>query len=130
MPGAETAGIIAVTMLLGQGLVELLKFVIGKFTDSKKEEHAKNPSIDEISKIVHDAVKQSLLLEPQAGQLRTLYEMHMKFDNDGTPIWYFPRSWAETNKEIVDKLYKISETQNRTLELIKILERRIEHLDE
>lgn len=123
MAGAETAGIVAVAMLLGQGLIELLKFVIGKFAD-RNEKKSELATAEDIKKIVQEAVKQSLLNEPQAGQLRTLYEMHMKFDNDGTPIWYVPRSWAETNRDIVEKLYMVSETQNKTLALIERIDRR------
>jgi hypothetical protein len=129
MAGAETAGLLAIAMLLGQGLIELIKFLIGKFADKNNEKGPAPATVEQIQKIIHDAVKQSLLHEPQAGQLRTLYEMHMKFDNDGTPIWYVPRSWNETMKDIVDKLYKVTETQNKTLALIERLERRVEQQD-
>lgn len=123
MAGAETAGIVAIAMLLGQGLIELLKFLIGKFVEKDKKAPA---STEEIKAIVQESVKQVILHETQAGQLRTLYEMHMKFDNDGTPVWYVPRSWAETNKDIADRLYKLGEVQSKT---ITILERILERLD-
>ena len=124
MVGAETVGIAAIAMLLGQGLIELLKFLIGKFT----EKDAKQPvSAEEIKKMMEDALRAAALNEPHAGQLRALYEMHMKFDNDGTPIWYVPRSWNETMREIVDRLYKTGELQNKTLSLVERLERRLEN---
>lgn len=123
MMGAETVGIAAIAMLLAQGLVELLKFLLGKFTDKEPKAPV---SGDEIKKIIEEALRTSALNEPHAGQLRTLYEMHMKFDNDGTPIWYVPRSWNETMREIVDRLYKQTELQNKTLSLVERLERRLE----
>jgi len=131
MVGAETVGIAAVAMLLGQGLIELLKFLIGKFTEKDQKVPV---SSEEIKKLMEDALRAAALNEPHAGQLRTLYEMHMKFDNDGTPIWYVPRSWNETMREIVDKLYKQTEVamrqtelQNKTLSLVERLERRLEN---
>jgi len=131
MVGAETVGIAAVAMLLGQGLIELLKFLIGKFTEKDQKAPV---SSEEIKKLMEDALRAAALNEPHAGQLRTLYEMHMKFDNDGTPIWYVPRSWNETMREIVDKLYKQTEVamrqtelQNKTLSLVERLERRLEN---
>jgi len=124
MVGAETVGIAAIAMLLGQGLIELLKFLIGKFTEKDQKQPV---SADDIKKLIEEALRNSALNEPHAGQLRTLYEMHMKFDNDGTPIWYVPRSWNETMREIVDRLYKTGELQNKTLSLVERLERRLEN---
>jgi hypothetical protein len=130
MAGAETAGILAIAMLLGQGIIELGKFLISKFADKKDESKGFSETQltgKEVEQIVGAAVKS--VLEPQASQLKALYEMHMKFDNDGTPIWYVPRSWAETNKDVVEKLYRIAETQNQTLIIIDRLERRVEQND-
>lgn len=55
----------------------------------------------------------------------SLYEMHNKHDQDGIPIWYVPRSSVETQKEIVDRLYVVSQTQSKTLDIIERLENRL-----
>ena len=117
MIGAETVGIAAIAMVLGQGLVELTKFIISKFSE---KDHKTAASIDEIQKIVNDAVKKAVLDEPQAVQLRSLYEIHMKFD---------PRSWNETMRDIIDRLYKLAELQNKTLVLVERLERKLDERD-
>lgn len=129
MPGAETVGVATIAMFLASGLLELLKFVIGKFFDKDKErDKEKALTKQDIEEVIKREIPRAFS-EKQAEQLKALYEMHMKFDNDGTPIWYVPRSWAETNKDIVDKLYRIAETQNKTLAIIERLERRVELLD-
>ena len=44
------------------------------------------------------------LSERQAEELKLLHNLHNVKDSDGSPIWYVPRSWAATQREIVDKI--------------------------
>ncbi len=37
---------------------------------------------------------------------------HDKHDSDGTPLWYVPRSWIKTQKEISTMLRTMTETLN------------------
>ena len=58
--------------------------------------------------------------------LHRLYEMHDKVDGDGTPIWYVPRSWTKTQKEILQTVSEVAHTQAL---LANTMERCVEILD-
>ena len=44
---------------------------------------------------------------------RELHDMHNKFDSDGTPLWYVPRSWSKVQTEILKTVNTISHTQEK-----------------
>ena len=97
-----TMAIIALTVLLAEGLIEITKSIIAKFLDKDKK----------------------YLSSDQNMMLRNLYDLHARYDLDGTPLWYVPRSWAETQKEIAENLRVVSENQKITLTIIERLDRR------
>lgn len=109
--GAEVVGIAAVAVVLAQGLTELIKLLISKYVPKKE---------------IVDLHKNCGLTEKEHGWLGTLHSLHHRYDVDGVPIWYVPRSWSETQKEIVDNLRDLAETQNKTLSLLDRIERRID----
>jgi len=53
--------------------------------------------------------------------------MHLRFDDDGAPMWYTPRSWAGTQEKIADTQEKtmavIQEVSNALQTTAKTLER-------
>lgn len=49
--------------------------------------------------------------------------LHLKFDADGSPIWYVPRSWANVQKEIVNVCREISQHQEMIAKTLERLER-------
>lgn len=55
-----------------------------------------------------------------------MYDMHNKFDEDGTPLWYVPRSWATMQKEIVSTQKEISMALNSMATTLERMEKRSE----
>ncbi len=102
MNSLETGGII----VLALGLVEVIKMLINR-RNGKKE-------------------CQKLFPDEQKQQLKTLHDLHVRFDDDGSPLWYVPRSWGENQKTIVEILHNISSTQGQHT---KILDKIIERMD-
>ena len=51
-----------------------------------------------------------------------LLEMHRHFDQDGTPLWYVPRSWSGTQSKIVEICQQISNTQVLLVQAMERLE--------
>lgn len=98
------AAIVAITVCAVEGLIGIISLLINRFADKDK----------------------NYLSDEQQMQLKSLYDLHTHYDMDGVPLWYVPRSWADTQKEIADKLCMLSETQNKTLDIIERLERRLE----
>lgn len=99
----EMAGIVAVCL----GLLELIKFLVNKLVNRASEDRLLN---------IEEAVEET------RAKSKLIYDMHNKYDVDGTPIWYVPRSWAETQKEIIDTCHQISTTQQSIAETLKRLE--------
>jgi len=106
MTSGIIAAIVAITVCVVEGLIGIVKILIEKFADKDK----------------------NYLTEQQTMMLKALYDLHTHYDMDGVPVWYVPRSWADTQKEVTEKLYMLSETQNKTLAIIERLERRLERL--
>jgi hypothetical protein len=40
----------------------------------------------------------------------SLVQMHSVVDSNGVPLWYVPRDWGETQKQIVDTQHEIAMT--------------------
>jgi hypothetical protein len=50
------------------------------------------------------------LTDAEHNALIRLDEAHAKYDIDGTPLWYIPRSWMDTQGQITKTLSKMTET--------------------
>lgn len=50
------------------------------------------------------------LTDREHNALIRLDEAHAKYDSDGTPLWYVPRSWMETQGQMTKTLSKMTET--------------------
>jgi hypothetical protein len=126
-PG-ETAGIVIVTVAVIQGSLKLVEHLVSKYND--RQEEAKLEKIAETLAVVQDKIGNECgLNEIQSQQLKDLHDMHSHRDKDGVPLWFVPRSWADTQKELVDRLQKITEIEFKILGIIERLERRLEVLD-
>ena len=87
------------------GLFELVKFCINKI---KPEDSA---MVNDISDIKGQLVELNDTSADTKRKTQELYDMHNVKDGDGTPIWYVPRSWADTQKEILHTVDQVSNTQ-------------------
>jgi chromosome segregation ATPase len=127
---AETAGIVVVTMAIIHGLLKLVDHLLETKRNEKRAELDER-LIEALTKAEEklDASENCGLTEGQAQELRELHAWHSRVDGDGTPLWYVPRSWAETQKEIADKLQSMTNINYKMLNIIERLERRLERLD-
>jgi hypothetical protein len=124
MGPAETTGIVIITVAIIQGLLKLVEHLINKYSDKDEEN-----TVDEILKKVIEIEDKCGLNEVQAGQLKDLYDSHSRRDADGIPLWYVPRSWMTTQKDIIDRLQEMQATDFKMLGIIERLERRLETFD-
>jgi len=82
------------------------------------------------SKVVGE---KSVLTRKEQGQLDELHRLVTAKDGDGMPLFYVPRSWANLQTSILDKMEKITRHQERmtyTMETVvsaidKMLEREL-----
>ena len=78
------------------GLFELVKFCINKI---KPDDNVLVGDIKDIKVELEELNKTTLATRQKTN---VLYDMHNVKDSDGTPLVYVPRSWADTQKEILD----------------------------
>lgn len=91
--------LIGVIVILSQGLIEITK----RLLPSSKQGFRESDRL----------------------MLTNLHDQHDKYDSDGTPLWYVPRSWQDTQKLIVEQLRAIGVSQQRTVEMLSRLEAKI-----
>lgn len=128
MGPAETTGIVVITVAIIHGLVGLVKYLL-KQNEEKTEKTASQEIIKSLNTIEKKIGADCGLNELQSSQLKELYDLHSRVDPDGVPLWYVPRGWAETQKDIVERLQKITEIEYKMLGIIERLERRLELFD-
>ena len=121
----------AVLALALYSLIKIIETLIKKVITKKEEmssEHKdcalniKN-SIDKIYKRIEE---DSLLTEDERDWLKYLYDLLEKTDKDGIPLCYFPRSYIESQKEMIKVLNNISLWQEK---MTYILESLLRNLD-
>ena len=87
-------------------LIELVKYQIGV----KRE--VKPPA----EKDRQDIVK----------KIEDLHTWHNAKDSDGYPLWYVPRSFVDSQKEIACKLHEISTLLNHSIHVVEAIEKRLD----
>lgn len=120
MNGLETGGVI----VLALGLVEIIKMLINRRKNN-------------IPMQVTPTVETGGLTDKQKHQLQTLYDLHYRFDDNGAPLWYIPRSWGDTQKDIAKLLETvvhiqdtIMETQRTQTEVLRIISEKLSKIKE
>ena len=98
----EDAGITAGLVAVAISLVELVEFMVAKL--AAKNGNGAPSMLHKIDKI--------------QGVVDRIFEMHDQLDEDGTPLWYVPRSWAPLQQQIASDLRDVAETQRRTAETL------------
>lgn len=110
------------------GLFELVKFCINKI---KPDDSA---LVTDIKDIKEELEELGSIAKQTQQKTKELYDMHDVKDGDGTPIWYVPRSWADTQKEILHTVDQVSNTQKslastmeRCVTILDRIDRRQDH---
>ena len=106
MSAGLIVAIVAITVCMAKGLIGIVKMLISKLVSKDKD----------------------YLTPEQNMMLKSLYDLHNHIDTDGVPLWYVPRSWAETQKETVTELRVVTEIQKKTLDIIERIERRLDKI--
>ena len=104
---------IAVLLLL----MQTINSMVAKRNDSKTAK-----SIEELKE---EVVKQRVGQRELKTTCDNLMEMHRHFDQDGTPLWYVPRSWSSTQSSIVEICQQISNTQVLLVQAMERLEKKL-----
>jgi len=109
------------TSLAGGIAVILVLFKVFDYFTKKKLD-------TELLKIIEKVYKKMAEIEDQT---KETFKLHNRYDEDGIPLWYFPRSYGETQSKVVAILQEISNTlraisdsQANITEILKELNKR------
>ena len=105
--GIENVTTIGALIFVVLGLFEIVKTLVGKAIPNKSALHFNGFRKD---------------LSDIRTKIDRLDDLHSPKDSDGVPLWYIPRSWGDTQKEIANCLIGVAENQRRTLEIIERIE--------
>jgi len=131
---ASMVGLFTLLITLSVSLAKLVEFLIKKIIPTKNTLSEKEfNKIKDIYVLVETIIKKneddSENIEEQHEWLRELYRQHNKVDGDGIPLWYVPRSFIETQKEIVTILLNISSQMDKSTYVLDNLLKRLEELE-
>ena len=127
-------GLFTLLITLSVSLAKVIEFLIKKALPKKKvlsdDEFDK---IKDIYALVETVLKKTdddaENLEEQHEWVAELHRQHSKVDADGIPLWYVPRSFIETQKEIVTILLNISSQMDKSTYILDSLLKRMEELE-
>jgi len=101
------AGMFGVIM----ALIEVVKYLIQK-REEKSPNGCKKPC--------------EIPLQKMERKIDDLHAWHNAKDSEGYPLFYVPRGWSETQKDVVEKLQSITLVLNNIIHILETLERRVE----
>lgn len=134
MTGTDTAILLALIPVFVT-LVKIVEYLIKKLLPSKgntlsEKETERITGIENTLKTIQQKVEDKpSLTTDQNSMLKDLYDLHSKTDADGIPLHYFPRSFIESQKDIVDVLQEISNHQERTTYLLEALIKNLDKIE-
>jgi len=131
---ASMVGIFTLLITLSVSLVKVLEFLVKKALPKKKTlSDTEFEKIKDIHALIETIIKksddESEHLEEQHEWVRELHRQHNKVDGDGIPLWYVPRSFIETQKEIVSILLNISSQMDKSAYVLDSLLKRLEEVE-
>ena len=131
---ATMVGLFTLLITLSVSLAKVIEFLIKKALPKKnvlsETEYNKIKDIyavlESLSKKTDDG---SESLDQQYEWVHEMYRLHSKVDGDGIPLWYMPRSFIETQKEVVTILLNISSQMDKSTYVLDSLLKRLEEIE-
>jgi hypothetical protein len=118
-------------IVLSLSLVKLLDVLVKKILPKKQilsdeELDVLKRNNEMLNSITHKVSEESLLTNQEQEWLKNLHNLHDKTDKDGIPLWYVPRSFIDTQKEVIQILSNISKLQEKTTYVLESILKKIE----
>ena len=131
---ASIVGLFTVLVTLSVSLAKVVEFLIKKALPKKDTlSEIEFNKIKDIYALLETIMKKtdddSENLKEQYEWTSELYRLHNKTDGDGVPLWYVPRSFIETQKEIVTILLSISSQMDKSTYVLDSLLKRLEEIE-
>lgn len=128
--------VLVLFLVLAIALVRVVEILINKVIAKKNKilsdlEFDTLRGIESKIKSIYTKIEDKpTLTDGQNKLLRDLHELHSRTDADGIPLHYFPRSFIEAQKEIVEVLQEISSHQEKTTYLLESLIKKMDRLED
>jgi ABC-type Zn2+ transport system substrate-binding protein/surface adhesin len=131
---ASIVGLFTVLVTLSVSLTKVVEFLIKKALPKKETlSEIEFNKIKDIHALLETIIKKKdddeENMKEQHEWVSELHRLHSKSDADGVPLWYVPRSFIETQKEIVTILLNISSQMDKSTYILDSLLKRLEELE-
>jgi len=131
---ASMVGLFTLLITLSVSLAKVIEFLIKKALPKKNtlsdEEYNKIKDIYAVlESLSKKTEEESENLDEQHEWIHEMYRLHSKVDGDGIPLWYMPRSFIETQKEVVSILLNISSQMDKSTYVLDSMLKRLEELE-
>lgn len=122
------SAILLTFLTIGLGLVRILEYLIKRVLPTKRT--LTDEEYDKVRTIEENINDLPTLTEEEHGFLEDLHSWHNKTDSDGLPLWFVPRSFTETQQEIVNILHEISSHQEKSTYVMESIFNKLEKIEE
>ncbi len=116
--------VIITFIALSISLVKIIEILLKKVFPKKS---LSDDEYKKLKEILENTTKLVSLTDEEHQWLKNLNELHIKCDKDGVPLWYYPRSLIDTQKEVTHILYGISLHQEKTTFILESILREIDN---
>lgn len=130
----EIIALVAGAVALGTALTKIIDFLVRKLTTKDKTlSDAETLKFEDIylkmvsvyNKIEND----TLLTDDEHKWMQELHQQHNKTDADGIPLWYMPRSFIDSQREIVNILNSIYSHQEKSTYVLESVLKKLDEVD-
>jgi len=124
--------LLAAAIALGTLLTKIIDFLVKKVLPKGKSlSEGETAKLDEVHTKVNYIFDKKSMLSPEERQwIHDLYILHSKTDPDGIPLFYVPRSFIDTQKEIVNVLSSIYSHQEKETYILENVLKKLETIEE
>jgi len=131
---ASMVGLVTLLITLSVSLAKIVEFLIKKAMPAKKvlseEEFNKIKDIYAIAESILKKTEDGTVnLDEQHEWLQQIYRLQSQVDRDGIPLFYFPRSFIDTQKEIISILSNMSTQMDKSTYILDSLLKRLEEME-
>ena len=113
-------GIIVGAVLVG---IKVVDYMVNKKDRANGDCGVQKSDFDELYEEIHN-VKTVSYENKELNQ--KLWDLHNRFDEDGMPLWYVPRSWSKAQDKIMDACLEISQTQKSIASTLKAISKKMD----
>jgi hypothetical protein len=110
---AQTIGLLAVALAIALGLVEVVKALVGRLGNGKRNGNGNGRSSTEVRKLLEDHTE-------CRGAMLSIHQQVQ--DRDGVPLSFHLREQIKISRAMLERMESMAQSQNDTAHILEKLE--------